>query len=157
MNEACANPWNTRDVAVQLVFVAGSTVYAATLLSLVHPLAAAGFIFLWAMFFSLNQFFICRDCMHYGTLCGSFGMGRFRLFTPSGKKYFNNTKGHYTMTLFGVLLLYPLAFLWMLPPAWLWTPVYAALVAGGIYAHHKTGCAKCNLPHCSYHPEHGKK
>jgi hypothetical protein len=157
MNGMCATPWSTRDVAVQLIFVAGGSLYAVVMLALVHPLLAAGFIFLWALFLLLNQYFICRDCMYYGTLCGSFGMGRFRLFTPSGKKYFDNITGYYTMTLFGLLLLYPLAFLWILRPAWLWTPVYVAILAAGLYAHQQLGCAKCDLAHCSFHPEHGKE
>jgi hypothetical protein len=154
MEQHHTHPWSRSDVYIQIAVVLATVVYTSIALGIVNPMFAAVYPALVALFIIVNQRFICRDCMYYGTLCGSFGMGRVKLFKPTGKKYFDMKTGNKTMMLFYAVCLLPIGLLWMIEPFYLWEGIYIALLGTGFTLHYRRGCKKCDLKHCNLHPDH---
>ncbi len=149
-------PWSKNDARIQIAVVLAALIYGTVALGIIHPILGAAYPTLLGLFVVVNQRFICRDCAHYGTLCGSFAMGRVRLFRPTGKEQFDINTARKVMAFFYLVCLYPVLFLWMLEPFYLWVGIYLLLLAAGFYLHYRRGCAKCDLTHCNYHPDYRK-
>ncbi len=146
-------PWCKRDVLVQLGFVLGTAIYAAILLALVHWVLLIVYIGLWATFIIMNHYFVCRDCQFWGTWCGSFGLGRLALFKRTNKEHFDPQIAWRSMLVFYITFLFPVPFLFLLPPFWLWVMLYIVFGVLGVIIHQKLGCAKCPLTHCAANPK----
>ncbi len=157
MTERKESPWCKRDVLVQLGVVVGGAVYAGILLTLVHWALLIVYICLWVSFIVMNHYYVCRDCQFCGTLCGSYGLGRLALFKRTDKEHFDPQKGRRSMLVFYITFVFPVPFLFMLPPYWLWAVLYLGGGILGVIVHQKLGCGKCPLTHCSANPHYTKK
>ncbi len=157
MLDAKESPWCKRDVFVQLGFVLGTAIFVSIILALIHWGLIIIYLGLWATFIIMNHYYVCRDCQFWGMWCGSFGLGRLALFKRTKKEHFDSQISHRSMLVFYITFIFPIPFVCILPPFWLWPVLYVSLTLLGFVLHQKLGCAKCPLTHCSANPNYKKK
>ena len=157
MTESKEIPWRKRDIIPQMVFFALAISFASITLFLLNWILILIYCVLWVSFFILNHRYVCRDCKYCGTLCGSFGLGKFSLFKRTEKEHFNHKKAKKCIILLLIIIAYPLVLFLIIPPFhWIWALIYFGLVFIAFILHQRLGCAKCDLTHCSSNPQHKK-